>query len=244
MFRANGLTERWGRDVSRAFRARVLQQLQTVPSRNHRRDRRPRHQHARGNPRRSHSVFFWCAKGVITTGALVASMILVWRILSPFQSLCMMVLRLEQIKNSIIQVNNLMDLEGESALSNGSGSLRQIKGHLSFQRVGFSLHDGPGTPFISDPCIRCQGPGELVMISGSNGTGKSSILKLARGLYTPAEWRCPSGTASIFASSTPARCAVGSPMFRNALTCLPARLPTICGSSRRRRLTAISGRAP
>src|SRR5690606_11752850 len=52
----------------------------------------------------------------MTTGALVASMILVWRILLPFYSLCTMIPRLEQLRSSIAQVNSLMDIETESEI--------------------------------------------------------------------------------------------------------------------------------
>ncbi|MEZ5936499.1 MAG: peptidase domain-containing ABC transporter [Alphaproteobacteria bacterium] len=126
---------------------------------------------------------FLVRDGAVTTGALVAAMILVWRILSPFQSLCMIVPRLEQLKNSIIQVNNLMDLEGESAANSSGGTLRKIKGHLAFQHVGFRYTLGQDA-LLGDLSFEAR-PGELVVITGSNGTGKSSVLKLARGLYQP-----------------------------------------------------------
>ena len=121
--------------------------------------------------------------GAITSGALVAAMILVWRILSPFQSLCMIVPRLEQLKNSIIQVNNLMDLEGEAAANSGGGNLRQIKGHFAFQNVNFRYTLAQDA-LLGDLSFDAK-PGDLVVVTGSNGTGKSSVLKLARGLYQP-----------------------------------------------------------
>ncbi len=121
-------------------------------------------------------------EAAISTGALVASMILVWRILSPFQSLCAIVPRLEQLRNSIVQVNNLMDLETEAVMSAG-GSFRHIKGRISFQNVAFR-YTAAQDAFIRDFTLEAK-PGELVVITGSNGTGKSTILKLARGLYQP-----------------------------------------------------------
>jgi ATP-binding cassette subfamily C protein LapB len=52
--------------------------------------------------------------GMMSTGALVATMILVWRVLTPFYSLCTMIPRLEQLRNSIMQVNMLMDIDTEA----------------------------------------------------------------------------------------------------------------------------------
>jgi ATP-binding cassette, subfamily C, bacterial LapB len=121
--------------------------------------------------------------GTVSTGALVASMILVWRVLTPFYSLCSMIPRLEQLRNSVIQVNRLMDLDGEEALSKATARLRQVKGQLSFQNAGFR-YTAEQDPIVTDLSFEAR-PGELVVITGNNGTGKSTVLKLARGLYRP-----------------------------------------------------------
>jgi ATP-binding cassette, subfamily C, bacterial LapB len=120
---------------------------------------------------------------VVSTGALVASMILVWRILTPFYSLCSMIPRLEQLRNSVVQVNRLMDLDSEEALGKATARLRQIKGQLTFQNAGFR-YAAEQDPIFTDLSFEAR-PGELVVITGNNGTGKSTVLKLARGLYRP-----------------------------------------------------------
>jgi ABC-type bacteriocin/lantibiotic exporter with double-glycine peptidase domain len=119
----------------------------------------------------------------ISTGGLIASMILVWRVLGPFHSLCSMIPRLEQLRNSIIQVNSLMDFDDEAATSAAASRLGVIKGRLAFERVGFRYaldHD----PVLIELTFEAA-PGELVVITGSNGAGKTTLLKLARGLHRP-----------------------------------------------------------
>ncbi len=123
--------------------------------------------------------------GAMSTGALVASMILVWRILTPFYSLCTMIPRLEQLRNSIIQVNMLMDMETEAEEAKAAARLPRLKGHVSFDHVRMRYEESTDTVF-TDLSFEAKS-GEFVVITGNNGTGKTTVLKLAKGLYTPAE---------------------------------------------------------
>src|SRR5690606_14467813 len=70
--------------------------------------------------------------GQMSTGALVASMILVWRILTPFYSLCTMIPRLEQLRHSILQVNKLMDIDTEAMEALTRARLPRLRGGVTF----------------------------------------------------------------------------------------------------------------
>lgn len=123
--------------------------------------------------------------GAMSTGALVASMILVWRILTPFYSLCTMIPRLEQLRNSIIQVNKLIDLDTEAQEAKTAARLPKLKGHISFNHINLRYEEGNDTVFSG---LEFQvKPGGFLAVTGNNGTGKSSLLKLVKGLYTPTE---------------------------------------------------------
>lgn len=122
-------------------------------------------------------------QGSMTTGALVACMILVWRILLPFYSLCTMIPRLEQLRNSIQQVNNLMDLETEVEMATTHASLPSLQGDLVVDNVTLRYHDGD-TPVLDGLTLHMP-HGQIAAITGRNGTGKSSLLKLIKGLYRP-----------------------------------------------------------
>lgn len=121
----------------------------------------------------------------LTPGGLIATMILIWRVLTPFYSLCMMIPRIEQLINSIVQVNKLMDLDTEPMEARVASRLPKVSGNISFQNITFR-YSAEADPIISGLSLEARA-GELVVISGENGAGKSSLLKLAMGLYRPTE---------------------------------------------------------
>jgi ABC-type bacteriocin/lantibiotic exporter with double-glycine peptidase domain len=122
-------------------------------------------------------------QGALTTGGLVATMILVWRVLSPFYSLCTMIPRLDQLRNSVRQVDRLMDLDSEETTQRNAARLSKIRGRVSFLNVGirYSMDSDPLLAGLSFEAM----PGDIVAVTGANGTGKTSILKMIKGMYTP-----------------------------------------------------------
>ncbi len=121
--------------------------------------------------------------GTMTTGALVATMILVWRVITPFYSICTTVPRMEQLRNSIIQVNNLMDIETEHQQAKFASVLSTIKGNIGFTNVSLKYNE-EADPVLSQITFQANA-GDLVGITGENGAGKSSLLKMIKGLYRP-----------------------------------------------------------
>ncbi len=121
--------------------------------------------------------------GSLSTGALVATMILVWRVLTPFYSLCTMIPRLEQIRNSIIQVNKLMEIDTEETELKTLARLPKIDGRIGFQNV--SLNYAGKSDTVLNGLSFVIKPGEVLALTGENGSGKTSILKLIQGLYRP-----------------------------------------------------------
>ncbi len=121
--------------------------------------------------------------GAMTTGALVAVMILVWRVLTPFYSLCTMIPRLEQLRHSIMQVNKLMDIDTEAIEAKTRARLSRIRGGISFVHADLKYNEDSDRIF-SDLHFTTR-PGDMVVITGENGAGKTSILKMIKGLYRP-----------------------------------------------------------
>lgn len=119
----------------------------------------------------------------LTTGALVASMILTWRILSPFNGLCTVIPRFEQMRNSVIQIDNLMEVPIENEANEITMRVASNGGQLHFNNVTlrYTREGGPIMLGLNADIQR----GELVIITGASGSGKSSMLKLALGLYAP-----------------------------------------------------------
>ena len=119
----------------------------------------------------------------MTTGALIASMILVWRVLGPFQTLCTSLPRFIQLQNAVKQVNRLMNIKTERDADEKKSQVGEIKGHIKFSKVGLR-YTKDTDPVFAGLSFEAKA-GQLVAITGGNGSGKSTILKLANGLYRP-----------------------------------------------------------
>ncbi len=121
--------------------------------------------------------------GSITIGALVATMILIWRILGPLQTLCSMLPRMEQLSNSIDQINRLTNIEIERQPAVLKRPIEHLEGNIQLTNVGLRYSTEIEPIFVGlDIDVR---PGEIIAVTGVNGSGKSSLLKLINGLYRP-----------------------------------------------------------
>ncbi|TXG81551.1 MAG: ATP-binding cassette domain-containing protein [Sphingomonadales bacterium] len=122
--------------------------------------------------------------GAMTMGGMIAVMSLVWRLLSPMQSLFLALTRLEQAQLSTRQLNQLMRAPTEvRRRSAGRRVERNFQGGLTFDRVSFRYRP------TSDPALlgvsMTAAPGQLVAITGGNGAGKSTLLTVALGMNRP-----------------------------------------------------------
>ena len=121
--------------------------------------------------------------GTMTVGGLIATMALVWRVLSPLQAGFLAFSRLEQVKQSIRHINQLMKLRPESNVGKSSLLGRSFGGRVVFDRVSFR-YTADSDPALLGAAFAAK-PGELVAVLGQSGAGKSTLLKLAAGLYYP-----------------------------------------------------------
>ncbi len=122
--------------------------------------------------------------GVLSIGELIASMALVWKVLSPIQNLFLTFARAEQIRVSVDQVNSLMKIrEEQSRAKQSSGVVRAWQGGLRFNRVSLR-YNAQAEPALLGVNFEVA-PGEFLAVSGSNGSGKSSVLRVFLGLQSP-----------------------------------------------------------
>jgi ABC-type bacteriocin/lantibiotic exporter with double-glycine peptidase domain len=122
--------------------------------------------------------------GEMTGGAMVATMIITWRVLYPLQSLCSVLPQLEQIRASLAQVSQLMSNPAESHANHAVLAEHRLRGKINIHNLGLR-YGRKSDPVFMGLSADIE-PGEVVAIYGGNGTGKSSILRLLLGLYVPA----------------------------------------------------------
>lgn len=117
--------------------------------------------------------------GELSIGALTAVMAIVWRVLSPIQTVLLNIGRVFQSLDTAKQINQLMTLTQESKTA-FSRSYQHIRGDIALENVAYRA-GSQGLPILRgiDLIIRA---GELVVLTGAPGPSRSTVLKLIANL--------------------------------------------------------------
>ncbi|MBI1206868.1 MAG: ATP-binding cassette domain-containing protein [Azospirillum sp.] len=123
--------------------------------------------------------------GQMSVGALIASMVLVWRALAPFQMLFVALTRLDEIAGAVHRLDVLMAQPGEAEEQGANTANRsgRREGRITLSGV-FLRYPGATAPALANLSFDIK-PGEVVAIVGPNGSGKTSVLRLIVNLYRP-----------------------------------------------------------
>jgi ATP-binding cassette, subfamily C, bacterial LapB len=119
----------------------------------------------------------------IGAGALVATIMLSWRVLLPMQQLILMGTRGRQIGESVAQLHRLEALRDEPRPPINAPPPQPVGHALRFDRVLFRF-PGQVEPAIAGLSLAVPAGG-FVAITGPSGAGKSTLLRLVLGLVQP-----------------------------------------------------------
>lgn len=133
--------------------------------------------------------------GEMQSAALVACMMLVWRVLGIARSVFVILSQIEALSGSVRQLQRFMSLPQETKPVAFTVPQRLPEGDLSFKDVSFRY--GPeGYPALYSVSFSAES-GKLTVLTGRQGAGKTTLLKLALALYRPQSGRTMLGPFNI-----------------------------------------------
>jgi ATP-binding cassette subfamily C protein LapB len=121
--------------------------------------------------------------GDMTTGALVACVLLSGRIMAPLGQVAALLVRYDQTKLAFNALHQLMITEEERPAERKLVHKPQLDGAIELEKVSFT-YPGEDVPALQDLSFKVAA-GERVALLGRIGSGKSTILKLIQNLYQP-----------------------------------------------------------
>ncbi|MBU6234707.1 MAG: type I secretion system permease/ATPase [Alphaproteobacteria bacterium] len=126
---------------------------------------------------------YYIAEGQITQGALVASYMLSNRALAPLGQIAGLITRMQQTKESLQQLDNLMNKKVERPKGRHFISLPTVRGKIEFRDVVFA-YPNQTIAALNNVSLTIN-PGEHIGIIGAVGSGKTTIQRLIQNLYEP-----------------------------------------------------------
>jgi len=129
--------------------------------------------------------FILVMKGELSIGGLIACVIIAGRCLAPLGQLANLLTRYNHAKTAYASLDKLMSQENEDVSHRDFVRRNNIRGKIEFKNVVFKYPDQPIRAL--DNVSFVLNPGEKIGVLGKVGSGKSTILRLAAGLYEPEE---------------------------------------------------------
>lgn len=127
--------------------------------------------------------FVLIMNGELSMGALIACVIISGRCLAPLGQLANLLTRYNHAKTAYAALDKLMQQPNEDVSDRDFIRRKNMKGKIEFKNVNFKYPDQ--SVRVLDNVSFTLEAGEKVGILGKIGSGKSTILRLASGLYEP-----------------------------------------------------------
>jgi len=122
-------------------------------------------------------------KGNMSIGALIASMLLLGRILAPMKNGLSSINQVSRLKKSIAQLDRLMAMQIENRIETNMSLTKKIQGKINF--VNCSIRYTSEAPPALLGVNFSVNFGETLVVVGHNGSGKSTVLSLILSHYQP-----------------------------------------------------------
>jgi len=121
--------------------------------------------------------------GILTMGGLIACVLLSGRAMAPLSQVAGLLTRLNQSKESLNHLDELMKKPVERPTGKHFITLQQVQGRVEFRDVVFA-YPGQTTHAVNHLSFTIE-PGEKVGIIGAVGSGKTTLERLLLNLYEP-----------------------------------------------------------
>lgn len=121
-------------------------------------------------------------RGTLTVGGLVAFYTFVAQLLGPLMTAVDLQSRIQRVGASIRRILEIGEEEGRAPSVNTTPLTRTSQSAIEFRSVSFSHRRN--RPALSDVSFIIE-RGEKVALVGHSGCGKSTVVQLAAGLYSP-----------------------------------------------------------
>lgn len=126
---------------------------------------------------------FVIGEGEMAMGALIACVILNGRALAPLAQVAGLLTRLQQSRESLVQLNGLMKNPVERPAGKYHISLPHVRGQIDFKDVIFH-YPQQTRPALNGISLAIE-PGDRIGIIGAVGSGKTTLERLLLNLYEP-----------------------------------------------------------
>ena len=124
-------------------------------------------------------------EGEITSGGLIAAVIINGRAMQPALQLANLLQRLSSAKTALVRLNDVFDSMSSEELRRQNIRLTQIAPPIVIENLEF-LPSGASAPTLQISRLMIR-EGEHIGVVGSVGSGKSTFAKLVAGVLTPTE---------------------------------------------------------
>ena len=128
---------------------------------------------------------YMISAGNLSMGGLIACTMLAGRIMAPFGQLAGLITQYHNAQIALASLDEVMAKPVERPEGAQFLSREMFNGEIEFKNVSFS-YPGAEMESLSDVSFKIK-PGEHVAVLGRVGSGKSTLQKLAIGLYQPTE---------------------------------------------------------